>query len=300
MASIPGELEVASLNEDIKGPAEEDVDVSMSGPPQDPAAEEVDPNAETTVLDTSVTMEDGSVLEKQSELAPIVSGSVSPAIRTVGEIPEQDNYANGALCVHFATQSQSAQLMIRRQDSLLMTQDAYVKPEEDLVSASSALLSTPIPTDGTRDLLNQSDDLAMQIDSRNLKSEAEPPTVPHIGDEMAVDQPRTTEPDTSDDFLNNGPPGEMGSALASSVLMGFSKTEPEEQTEMLPAIPEGFQFESTGKYECRLILSGHTLSISALKFSPDGSMLASSGPCSRFLYRSHYSCVDRSKPRTRP
>jgi hypothetical protein len=50
--------------------------------------------------------------------------------------------------------------------------------------------------------------------------------------------------------------------------------EPAPAKDEAPALEQ--QFPPSDKYECRLILSGHALSISALKFSPDGSMLASS------------------------
>jgi len=41
---------------------------------------------------------------------------------------------------------------------------------------------------------------------------------------------------------------------------------------------QGLPFNTNGpKYQLRLILSGHRRSVSALKFSPDGSMLASAG-----------------------
>lgn len=45
---------------------------------------------------------------------------------------------------------------------------------------------------------------------------------------------------------------------------------------------ENPQTQQRSNYEPRFMLSGHTMSISSVKFSPDGSMLASAGEF-RFL-----------------
>jgi hypothetical protein len=178
--------------------------------------------------------------------------------------------------------AQSYELTACRQDSSMAVghfpEDAFVKPEEDLAPATDALLSPPAPsTDAHLGSPNTlPDDLAMQVDTRNLKSEVEPPALHHSGEEMAVDGHPASEPGAQHDL--HDAVLKMDTDVAPSTLDEVPKMELEEQ---VPGAvdPEAFRFESTGQYDCRLILSGHTLSISALKFSPDGSMLASSGPC---------------------
>jgi hypothetical protein len=179
----------------------------------------------------------------------------------------------------------------------------FVKPEEDLVSAQDALLSEPPQTVNpvvTRmeSPPMQPEDLAMQVDSRNLKSEADPPIIHHTeGDAMAVDDMRTLSLQEEIALAESFALDERDESLAPEPFPAAEPGPPNGEAD-----PDALHFESTGKYECRLILSGHTLSISALKFSPDGTMLASSGPCPSPGLRSLHMLTrtPRSKPQTRP
>jgi WD40 repeat protein len=150
--------------------------------------------------------------------------------------------------------------------------DVFVKPEEDLVSAQDALLSEPPQT----------------VD----------PVVTHMeSSTMAVDDMRTLSLQEEIALAESFALDERDESLAPEPFPAAEPGPPNGEAD-----PDALRFESTGKYECRLILSGHTLSISALKFSPDGTMLASSGPCPPPVPRSlrMLTRTPRSKPRTRP
>jgi WD40 repeat protein len=178
--------------------------------------------------------------------------------------------------------------------------DAPIKTEEipaDLPpslsesSPISHLMDTSIEVPNTGP-----DDSAMQVDFRNLSSEAHPPTIRHLeGDGMVIDDAKfhgiqtdaaTVDAELSAQHSNSDKPSSPDAMTKVEPEVDGSEVKaPEEVTS---SESEAFNFESTGRYECRLILSGHTLSISALKFSPDGTMLASSGLfvhlfCSRFI-----------------
>lgn len=52
-----------------------------------------------------------------------------------------------------------------------------------------------------------------------------------------------------------------------------------------PQPPVSANSSRSPKYQSRLILSGHSMSISSIKFSPDGCMLASAGKCIAYSLR---------------
>jgi hypothetical protein len=80
------------------------------------------------------------------------------------------------------------------------------------------------------------------------------------------------------------PPSRLPNGLHNQYDIDAVMEEPSSSTDDVK-LAEAPQFPPSDKYECRLILSGHALSISALKFSPDGAMLASS--CQLLCSRCH-------------
>jgi hypothetical protein len=143
---------------------------------------------------------------------------------------------------------------------------------------------------------NLLDNPAMQVDDRNLISQASPPIVDHGStldlsstsmndDAMQVDNLQELEPATL-----NVTTTLVHLPTASAEEANFGMTDDSMHSAAYVEEPApSFDFESTGKYECRLIFTGHSLSISSLKFSPDGAWLASSGMFLLHIYvHSHY------------
>lgn len=84
------------------------------------------------------------------------------------------------------------------------------------------------------------------------------------------------------------------SAELQDVLLGGVNANGHSSANTTPAIPEP---QSTRpNFKTRFILSGHTRGISAVKFSPDGSMLASSG-MSTSCYYTWFKCIPMCHPK---
>jgi hypothetical protein len=131
---------------------------------------------------------------------------------------------------------------------------------------------------------NPLDNPAMQVDVRNLISQASPPIVDHRSildlsstsmndDAMQVDNSQELDPATLNATTTLV---HLPTASAEEANFGMTDDSMHSAAHVEEPAPS-FDFESTGKYACRLILTGHSLSISSLKFSPDGAWLASSG-----------------------
>ena len=75
--------------------------------------------------------------------------------------------------------------------------------------------------------------------------------------------------------MNVEPPAEQS---PEPELNGSAMEETKAEKEEPPAIPDTpILHDGTPDYKAKYILSGHARSISAIKFSPDGTMLASCG-----------------------